>query len=246
MAKWGGHSGCLPVAKAALAAGRTFCPHYLGGAIGLMHSLHLLAAVRGPGLLEVDANANPLREGVLQNLMTVTDGCVSLPGGQGLRSRTGFEAARKPQKSSHRAARVTRGNAMLGLMQDRPLLISQMIDFAAAYYPDVEIVTRTVEGPIHRYGYRDAAKRAKQLAEALQGLGIKLGDRVGTIAWNTYRHFELYFGDLRHRRGAAHAQPAAVRPSMSPTSPTTPKTRSSSSTSTCCRSSRACTTSSRR
>ncbi|HEY4167483.1 MAG TPA: AMP-binding protein, partial [Reyranella sp.] len=83
---------------------------------------------------------------------------------------------------------------MLGLMQDRPLLISQMIDFAARYYPDVEIVTRTVEGPIHRYGYRDAGKRAKQLAEALQGLGIKLGDRVGTLAWNTYRHFELYFG----------------------------------------------------
>ena len=83
---------------------------------------------------------------------------------------------------------------MLGLMQDRPLLISQIIDFAAAYYPEVEIVTRTVEGPIHRYGYRDAAKRSKQLAEALQGLGIKLGDRVGTIAWNTYRHFELYFG----------------------------------------------------
>ncbi len=83
---------------------------------------------------------------------------------------------------------------MLGLMQDRPLLISQMIDFAARYYPDVEIVTRTVEGPIHRYGYRDAQKRSKKLAEALQGLGIKLGDRVGTIAWNTYRHFELYFG----------------------------------------------------
>ncbi len=83
---------------------------------------------------------------------------------------------------------------MLGLMQDRPLLISQIIDFAAAYYPEVEIVSRTVEGPIHRYGYKDAAKRAKQVAEALQGLGIQLGDRVGTIAWNTYRHFELYFG----------------------------------------------------
>jgi len=83
---------------------------------------------------------------------------------------------------------------MLGLMQDRPLLISQIIDFAAAYYPEVEIVSRTVEGPIHRYGYRDAAKRAKQVAEALQSLGIKLGDRVGTIAWNSYRHFELYFG----------------------------------------------------
>jgi 3-(methylthio)propionyl---CoA ligase len=83
---------------------------------------------------------------------------------------------------------------MLGLMQDRPLLISQIIDFAAAYYPDVEIVTRTVEGPMHRYGYRDAQKRAKQVAEALQGLGVKLGDRVGTVAWNTHRHFELYFG----------------------------------------------------
>ena len=83
-AKWGGHSGCLPVAKAALAAGRTYCPHFLGGALGLVHSLHLLAAVRGPGLLEVDANANPLREGLLGDLLTVRDGCVSLPGGQGL------------------------------------------------------------------------------------------------------------------------------------------------------------------
>ena len=83
-AKWGGHSGCLPVAKAALAAGRLFCPHFLGGAIGLVHSLHLLAAVRGPGLLEVDANANPLREGLLGDLLAVRDGVVSLPGGQGL------------------------------------------------------------------------------------------------------------------------------------------------------------------
>lgn len=91
-AKWGGHSGCLPVAKAALAAGRTYCPHFLGGAIGLVHSLHLLAAVRGPGLLEVDANPNPLREGLLGDLMTVTDGRVALPGGQGL----GLEPDLKP------------------------------------------------------------------------------------------------------------------------------------------------------
>jgi len=83
---------------------------------------------------------------------------------------------------------------MLGLMQDRPLLISQKIEFAARYFPDVEIVTRTVEGPIHRYGYKDAGKRSKQVAEALQGLGVKFGDRIGTLAWNTYRHFELYFG----------------------------------------------------
>ncbi|HKU99781.1 MAG TPA: 3-(methylthio)propionyl-CoA ligase [Vineibacter sp.] len=82
---------------------------------------------------------------------------------------------------------------MLGLMQDRPLLISQIIDFAAEYYGDVEIVSRSIEGPIHRYTYRDAHRRAKQLAEALQGLGVKLGDRVGTVAWNGYRHFELYY-----------------------------------------------------
>ncbi len=91
-AKWGGHSGCLPVARAALAAGRTYCPHFLGGAIGLMHSLHLLAAVRGPGLLEVDANPNPLREGLLGDLLTVREGTVSLPGGQGL----GLEPDLKP------------------------------------------------------------------------------------------------------------------------------------------------------
>src|SRR5216683_869797 len=91
-AKWGGHSGCLPVARAALAAGRVYCPHFLGGAIGLMHSLHLLAAVRGPGLLEVDANPNPLRDGLLCDLLAVTEGCVSLPDGQGL----GLEPDLKP------------------------------------------------------------------------------------------------------------------------------------------------------
>ncbi|SKA15785.1 L-alanine-DL-glutamate epimerase [Enhydrobacter aerosaccus] len=84
VAKWGGHSGCLPVAKAALAAGRTYCPHFLGSAVGLMHSLHLLAAVRGPGLLEVDANRNPLREDVLADGFKVTDGRVTLPDGPGL------------------------------------------------------------------------------------------------------------------------------------------------------------------
>jgi L-alanine-DL-glutamate epimerase-like enolase superfamily enzyme len=91
-AKWGGHSGCLPVARAALAAGRSFCPHYLGAGIGLLHSLHLLAAVRGPGLLEVDANPNPLREDVLGDVFAVADGSVALPGGQGL----GLEPDLKP------------------------------------------------------------------------------------------------------------------------------------------------------
>jgi fatty-acyl-CoA synthase len=83
---------------------------------------------------------------------------------------------------------------MLGLMQDRPLLISQLIEHAALNHGDTEIVSRTVEGPIHRYTYRDANKRAKKVAEALLGLGIKVGDRIGTLAWNGYRHFELYYG----------------------------------------------------
>jgi fatty-acyl-CoA synthase len=83
---------------------------------------------------------------------------------------------------------------MLGLLQDRPLLISTLIEYAAKYHGDREIVSRTVEGPIHRYTYRDANRRAKQLANALVRLGVKLGDRVATLAWNGYRHFELYFG----------------------------------------------------
>jgi len=82
---------------------------------------------------------------------------------------------------------------MLGLMQDRPLLISQLIEFAAENHGDTEIVSRRVEGDIHRYTYRDARHRAKQMAEALVGLGIKAGDRIGTLAWNGYRHFELYY-----------------------------------------------------
>ena len=83
---------------------------------------------------------------------------------------------------------------MLGLMQDRPLLISQLIDHAAANHGDTEIVSRTVEGPIHRYTYRDARVRARKVAEALISRGVTRGDRIGTLAWNGYRHFELYYG----------------------------------------------------
>jgi 3-(methylthio)propionyl---CoA ligase len=83
---------------------------------------------------------------------------------------------------------------MLGLMSERPLLISGIIAHAAIYHADTEVVTRTVEGPIHRYTYADAEPRAKRLARALLRLGIKPGDRVATLAWNTHRHFELYYG----------------------------------------------------
>jgi len=83
---------------------------------------------------------------------------------------------------------------MLGLMQNRPLLISQMIEFAALNHGDTEIVSRTVEGPIHRYTYKDCAARCRKLAKALEKLGSKQGDVIGTLAWNGYRHLELYFG----------------------------------------------------
>jgi fatty-acyl-CoA synthase len=83
---------------------------------------------------------------------------------------------------------------MLGLMQDHPLLISSLIDFAARHHADAQIVSRRVEGDIHRYTYRDAAARARRVARALDHLGLGFSDRVGTLAWNGYRHFELYFG----------------------------------------------------
>jgi len=80
-----------------------------------------------------------------------------------------------------------------GLSMDTPLLVSSLIEHAARSHGDTEIVSRTVEGPIHRYTYADARKRAKQLAQALARLGVKEGERVGTLAWNGFRHFELYY-----------------------------------------------------
>lgn len=80
-----------------------------------------------------------------------------------------------------------------GQMMDRPLLISDLLRHAETYHGDTPIVSRTVEGPIHRYTYREAARRARQLANALAALGVRQGDCVGTLAWNGYRHYETYF-----------------------------------------------------
>ncbi len=83
---------------------------------------------------------------------------------------------------------------MLGLMMDQPLLVSDLIQFADRHHADAEIVSKTVEGNLHRYTYRDAHLRARKVAQALGRLGIQPGDRVGTLAWNGYRHYELYYG----------------------------------------------------
>lgn len=83
---------------------------------------------------------------------------------------------------------------MLGLMQSQPLLISALIEFAERHHGDAEIVSRRVEGDIHRYTYRDVARRSRQVAHALDRAGVGFGERVATLAWNGYRHLELYFG----------------------------------------------------
>jgi fatty-acyl-CoA synthase len=82
---------------------------------------------------------------------------------------------------------------MYGLMMDRPLTLPSILEYAAQYHPNRQVVDRTVEGPIHRYGYAQALARTKQAARALIALGVKPGDRVATLAWSTHRHFELYF-----------------------------------------------------
>ena len=82
---------------------------------------------------------------------------------------------------------------MLGQMMNDPLLISSQIEFAAKFHSSAEVVTRTVEGPIHRSTWGEVARRSRRLANALQRMGIKPGDRVATLAWNTQRHLEVYF-----------------------------------------------------
>jgi fatty-acyl-CoA synthase len=82
---------------------------------------------------------------------------------------------------------------MLALMMDRPLTLPSILEYAAQYHPDRQVVDRMVEGPIHRYGYADALARTKRMANALLALGVQPGDRVATLAWSTHRHFELYF-----------------------------------------------------
>jgi len=83
---------------------------------------------------------------------------------------------------------------MLGLMQDQPLLISSLIEFADRHHGDAEIVSRRVEGDLHRTTWRQLAARSRQVANALDGEGFQFSDRIATLAWNGYRHMELYYG----------------------------------------------------
>ena len=82
--KWGGVTECLKVARRALKAGLRYCPHYLGGGIGLVASAHILAAAGGDGLLEIDVNPNPLREALAQPFPKISGGRFTMPAGPGL------------------------------------------------------------------------------------------------------------------------------------------------------------------
>ena len=85
---------------------------------------------------------------------------------------------------------------MLGLMQDWPLLLHRIIDHAAKYHGERKVITRSVEGPIVETNYAQIRQRAKKVAQRLEKDGIKLGDRVATLAWNTWRHLETWYGIL--------------------------------------------------
>ena len=82
---------------------------------------------------------------------------------------------------------------MLGLMQEWPLLLHKVIDFAATQHGNREVVSRSVEGPIHRTNYRQVRDRALRGAQRLARDGIKSGDRIATLAWNGYRHLEVWY-----------------------------------------------------
>jgi len=83
---------------------------------------------------------------------------------------------------------------MLGLMQDYQLTVQSILDHAALNHGEREMVTRSIEGPIRRYNYRDLRLRALRVAKALQKEGVVLGDRIATMAWNTDRHVEAWYG----------------------------------------------------
>jgi len=83
-------------------------------------------------------------------------------------------------------------------MQDWPLLVPTILEHACTYHGDREIISRSTEGPIHRYTYSDLAHRARKLASALDRLGVKQGDLIATMAWNGYRHMEIWYGLMGH------------------------------------------------
>jgi fatty-acyl-CoA synthase len=85
---------------------------------------------------------------------------------------------------------------MLGLMQDWPLLCHRIIDYAANNAGERPVISRSIEGPMHETNYAEIRKRALRVAQRLERDGLRVGDRVATLAWNTWRHLETWYGIL--------------------------------------------------
>jgi len=100
------------------------------------------------------------------------------------------------------------------------MLCHRIIDHAAKVHGEREVVTRSVEGPIHRTNYAEIRARALKVAQRLDREGIRLGDRVATIAWNTWRHLEAWYGIMGHRRHFATPLIRDCFPTRSPGSST--------------------------
>ena len=108
---------------------------------------------------------------------------------------------------------------MQGLMFDSQLLLHSLLWRTERLFADKQIVTRVGPGEYHRYTYRDFGKRTRRLGDALTTLGVAPGDRIGTLAWNHYRHLETYSGSPASRRSCTRS-----------TSASPPRSRSSRST----------------
>ena len=93
---------------------------------------------------------------------------------------------------------------MQALMMQSQLMISSILTHAEKNFPDVEMVSVTVDNPRHRQNYKTFAKRCRQLAKVLASLGAEFGDRIGTLAWNDYRHMEALLRHFRKRHGLPH------------------------------------------
>src|SRR5271166_2350695 len=104
------------------------------------------------------------------------------------RSRPG----RRPKQKN--VGKSPREGTVLGLMQQRPLLISSLVDYASTWHGGREIVSRDPDGAMHRSTYAEVAARAKRVANALDALGAGPAARIATLAWNGHRHLELYYG----------------------------------------------------
>src|SRR6058998_1758217 len=108
-------------------------------------------------------------------------------------------------------------------MMQRPLLISSLLTHAERHHGEREVVSRRVEGDLHRTTYRELARRSRRMANALAAHGIGFGDRVATLAWNGYRHMVAVLRRVGIGCGAAHAEPAGGTPTRwcgSPIMPT--------------------------